>query len=178
MGISLKPEHLKRYKDIAKLFLKYGRSDLVKSAGLEDAILQDEQSNGKSDSASAPNADELAKDLEAMGPTFIKLGQLLSSRADLLPTPYLDALARLQDDVEPFPFSEIEEVVTTELGVRLSKAFAEFDPKPVAAASQSFHRNNLSTPPPQRSPPLEYIAALPASFPTPESRAPRPITAR
>ena len=135
MGISLKPEHLKRYKDIAKLFLKYGRSDLVKSAGLEDAILQDEQSNGKGDSPTAANADELAKDLEAMGPTFIKLGQLLSTRADLLPTPYLDALARLQDDVEPFPFAEIEEVITSELGVRLSKAFAEFDSEPIAAAS-------------------------------------------
>src|SRR6267142_1221188 len=133
MGISLNPEHLKRYKDIAKLFLKYGRSDLVKSAGLEDAILQDELI--EADSSPTPNADELAKELEAMGPTYVKLGQLLSTRADLLPAPYLDALARLQDSVEPFPFTEIEEVVTTELGVRLSKAFAEFDPEPIAAAS-------------------------------------------
>jgi predicted unusual protein kinase regulating ubiquinone biosynthesis (AarF/ABC1/UbiB family) len=136
MGISLKPEHLKRYKDIGALFIKYGRSDLIKSSGLDDAILLDERadSNGSS-GRKAPTADELAKDLETMGPTFIKLGQLLSTRADLLPTPYLEALARLQDNVEPFPFSEIEEVVTSELGVRLSKAFAEFDPKPIAAAS-------------------------------------------
>jgi ubiquinone biosynthesis protein len=133
MGISLNPEHLKRYKDIAALFLKYGRSDLVKSAGLEEAILLADDDNEKS--LAAPNADELAKDLEAMGPTFIKLGQLLSTRADLIPAPYLEALARLQDDVEPVPFTEIEEVVTSELGVRLSKAFAEFDPKPIAAAS-------------------------------------------
>lgn len=133
MGISLNPEHLKRYKDIAALFFKYGRSDLIKSAGLEDAILLDEQTDA--DKPVAPNADELAKDLEAMGPTFIKLGQLLSTRADLIPAPYLDALARLQDHVKPIPFAEIEEVVTSELGVRLSKAFAEFDPKPIAAAS-------------------------------------------
>src|SRR5258705_142853 len=133
MGISLNPEHLKRYKDIASLFFKYGRSDLVKSAGLEDAILLDESENP--DTALAPNASELAEDLEKMGPTFIKLGQLLSTRADLIPEPYLEALARLQDDVEPIDFKEIEDTVTSELGVRLSKAFAEFDPKPIAAAS-------------------------------------------
>ncbi|CAN5150548.1 hypothetical protein BH18GEM1_BH18GEM1_17430 [soil metagenome] len=64
-----------------------------------------------------------------------KLGQLLSTRADLLPLPYLEALARLQDRVEAFPFEAVEEIVQTELGVRLSKAFASFDPKPLAAAS-------------------------------------------
>jgi ubiquinone biosynthesis protein len=133
MGISLNPEHLKRYKDIAALFLKYGRSDLVKSAGLEDAILLDHEVDP--DQLITPNADELAKDLEAMGPTFIKLGQLLSTRPDFIPAPYLEALARLQDHVKPIAFEEIEAVVTSELGVRLSKAFAEFDPKPIAAAS-------------------------------------------
>lgn len=133
MGISLNPEHLKRYKDIGALFLKYGRSDLVKSAGLEDAILLDKDENPET--SVTPNANELAKELEAMGPTFIKLGQLLSTRADLMPEPYLDALARLQDNVEPISFEEVEEVITSELGVRLSKAFAVFDPKPIAAAS-------------------------------------------
>src|SRR5881227_1287467 len=112
MGISLNPDHLKRYKDIAALFFKYGRSDLVKSAGLEDAILLDEEEH--SETAIAPNANELAEDLEAMGPTFIKLGQLLSTRADLIPAPYLESLARLQDDVEPISFDQIEEVVTSE----------------------------------------------------------------
>jgi uncharacterized protein len=53
-----------------------------------------------------------------MGPTFVKLGQLLSTRADVLPPIYLQALRRLQDDVEPVPFDDIEHVVTTELGVR------------------------------------------------------------
>ncbi len=133
MAISLKPERLRRYKDIARLFIKYGRSDLINSASLDEAILLDEASDPEH--AIAPNANEFAKDLEAMGPTFIKLGQLLSTRADLLPAPYLDALARLQDNVEPFPFEEIEELVTSELGVRLSKAFAEFDREPIAAAS-------------------------------------------
>jgi predicted unusual protein kinase regulating ubiquinone biosynthesis (AarF/ABC1/UbiB family) len=129
MGISLKPEYLKRYKDIAWLFMKYGRSDLVKQAGLEEAL------DDESAVAAAPEAAELSKDLEQMGPTFVKLAQLLSTRADLLPLPYLEALARLQDDVEPFSFKEVEEIVTEELGVRLSKAFAHFEAEPIAAAS-------------------------------------------
>ncbi|HEX8846054.1 MAG TPA: AarF/UbiB family protein [Pyrinomonadaceae bacterium] len=140
MGISLKPEHLKRYRDIAWLFMKYGRSDLVKQAGLED-VLSDETLETET---AAPEAAELSKDLEKMGPTFIKLAQLLSTRADLLPVPYLEALARLQDDVEPFSFKEVEEIVTSELGVRMSKAFEHFEAQPMAAASLGqVHRARL-----------------------------------
>jgi ubiquinone biosynthesis protein len=129
--VSLKPERLKRYKDVALLLMKYGRSDLVKQAGLEDHLELDETALAET----APKAEELAADLEKLGPTFIKLGQLLSTRADLLPTPYLEALARLQDQIEPFPFEEVDRIVSGELGVRISKAFADFDPQPLAAAS-------------------------------------------
>jgi ubiquinone biosynthesis protein len=129
--VSLKPERLKRYKDVAMLLVKYGRSDLVKQAGLEDSIELDEIALAET----APEAQELAADLEKLGPTFIKLGQLLSTRADLLPTPYLEALSRLQDHIEPFSFEEVDRIVSSELGVRLSKAFEEFDPNPLAAAS-------------------------------------------
>jgi ubiquinone biosynthesis protein len=131
MGLSLKPKHLKRYKDVAVLLMKYGRSDLVKAAGL-DPTLDDESPAA---TAADPAASELANDLERMGPTFIKLGQLLSTRPDILPLPYLQALTRLQDRVEPFSFAEVEGIVISELGVRLSKAFSEFEVKPVAAAS-------------------------------------------
>ena len=131
MGLSLKPQHLKRYKDVAVLLMKYGRSDLVKAAGL-DPTLDDESPTA---TATDPAASELANDLERMGPTFIKLGQLLSTRPDILPLPYLHALTRLQDRVEPFSFAEVEGIVISELGVRLSKAFSEFEAKPVAAAS-------------------------------------------
>ncbi|HEY3024882.1 MAG TPA: AarF/UbiB family protein [Pyrinomonadaceae bacterium] len=143
MGISLKPEHLKRYKDIAWLFMKYGRSDLVKQAGLEAALTREDE-DGPAAELVTPKAEELAADFEKMGPTFIKLAQLLSTRADLLPFPYLEALARLQDDVEPFSFAEVEEIVTSELGVRISKAFSEFDAAPMAAASLGqVHRASL-----------------------------------
>jgi ubiquinone biosynthesis protein len=129
--VLLKTKHLKRYKDVAMLLVKYGRSDLVKQAGLEDSIELDETDL----ETVTPKAEELATDLEKLGPTFIKLGQLLSTRADLLPAPYLEALSRLQDQIEPFMYEEVDRIVSGELGVRISKAFAEFDPQPLAAAS-------------------------------------------
>src|SRR6187549_2168078 len=98
MAISLKPQHLNRYRQIAWLFMKYGRSDLVKESGLEGTLAAEERVTPKE----AAKADELANDLEKLGPTFVKLGQLLSTRVELLPQAYLDALARLQDKVEPF----------------------------------------------------------------------------
>ncbi|MEP6936670.1 MAG: AarF/UbiB family protein, partial [Chthoniobacterales bacterium] len=83
----------------------------------------------------AAKASELAADLEKLGPTFVKLGQLLSTRVELLPEAYLEALARLQDKVEPFGFDEVEKIVASELGARMSKAFSDFEVKPMAAAS-------------------------------------------
>jgi predicted unusual protein kinase regulating ubiquinone biosynthesis (AarF/ABC1/UbiB family) len=136
MGISLHPKHLRRYGALAKMLIKYGNSDLVRNAGLDQALIDEE--NGAAthpDSAAAEVAVELADDLERLGPTYIKLGQLLSTRSDFLPPAYMEALQRLQDKIEPFSFGEVEEIVEAELGVRLSKAFAEFDPDPIAAAS-------------------------------------------
>ena len=129
MSIALNTAHLKRYKDIAWLLMKYGRSDLVSQAGLGDVL------DEKIEKVDAGEAKELADDLERMGPTFIKLAQLLSTRADLLPLAYLEALARLQDKVEPFSFGDVEQIVSAELGFRLSKGFAEFESIPMAAAS-------------------------------------------
>lgn len=82
-----------------------------------------------------PSPEELANDLETLGPTFVKLGQVLSTRPDLLPEPYLIALARLQDSIAPFPFEEAQQLIESELQVRISKAFQEIDPKPIATAS-------------------------------------------
>ena len=102
-----------------------------------------DQSNG--DGSNDLHADEkteaqvlserLAEDLEAMGPTIIKLGQFLSTRTDDLPASYVEGLSRLQDHVEPIPFGEVEQIVTEDLGVRISKAFDSFENEPVAAAS-------------------------------------------
>jgi len=116
---------LGRYKDFAWFAAKYGRADFVSNA------LHGEESP----SADPAAAEAFANDLESLGPTFIKLGQILSSRADLLPPAYLDALSRLQDNVEPFPYEEVERTIREELGVRISHAFVEFERLPIAAAS-------------------------------------------
>ncbi len=131
MGISLKPQHLNRYRQIAWLLVKYGRSDLVKSSGLEETLEAEQRVTPKE----AAKADELAADLEKLGPTFVKLGQLLSTRVELMPQAYLHALTRLQDRVEPFGFDEVEKIVSAELGVRMSKAFSDFEMVPIASAS-------------------------------------------
>ena len=128
--MKLSPSHLKRYKEIARLFWNYGRYDLVHQ--LEN---QEDFKDVRSDTQEKAPPERLAEDLEAMGPTYIKLGQVLSGRPDLLPEPYLKALARLQDSVKPFSYGEVEEIVAAELGARISKAFARFDPTPIAAAS-------------------------------------------
>jgi ubiquinone biosynthesis protein len=129
MPVSLRPQHASRYKDIARLLAKYGRSDLVKEAGLDEVA-------DYSDAGDVPpKAEELTDDLERMGPTYIKLAQVLSTRSDLIPPPYARALSRLQDSVEAFSFAEVERIVTEELGVRLSRAFSSFDSTPLASAS-------------------------------------------
>jgi ubiquinone biosynthesis protein len=129
MSLSLKPKHLSRYRDIARLLIRYGRSDLIRELDVDGLSSED------TDQPLCSDAEQLATDLEKLGPTFIKLGQLLSTRVDLLPAPYTEALARLQDDVAPFPFEVVEQIVTDELGVDLSHAFTSFDPTPLAAAS-------------------------------------------
>src|SRR5688572_15384499 len=116
---------LSRYRDFAAFFAKYRKADFVTHAGDDGSTL----------TGDAAEARAFAHDLENLGPTFIKLGQLLSTRADLLPPAYLEALARLQDDVGPFPYADVERIVQEELGVRLSKAFEVFDTEPIAAAS-------------------------------------------
>jgi ubiquinone biosynthesis protein len=134
MGLSLKPKHLGRYGDLARLLVKYGRRDLVVGAGLEPALAPDQRPAPDPDEL-PPEAAELADDLERLGPTYIKLGQLLSTRADILPIAYMEALGRLQDKVEPFPGADAEQIIEEELGVRISKLFDTFDREPIAAAS-------------------------------------------
>ncbi len=73
--------------------------------------------------------------LDELGPTFVKFGQALSMRPDVLPPDIIVELRGLQDDVKPFPFEQVEEIVGEELGLTVEQLFLEFDPTPVASAS-------------------------------------------
>ena len=119
--------YLKRYKDMAMLLAKYSQAASRSRFGFDQPAAAEPADRGK--------AQELPGDLERLGPTFVKLGQLLSSRADLLPSEFLKPLARLQDKVKPFPYQDVQFIIENELGAKISKLFSHFDPEPMAAAS-------------------------------------------
>ena len=140
MGLATKGRHVRRYGDLARLLVKYGRSDLVKEMGLDELASGD----GPMDEAPPADALELADDLERLGPTYIKLGQLLSTRTDIIPPAYAAALTRLQDDVEPISREEVEAVFLDEIGTDTKTAFASFDYETLASASLGqVHRATL-----------------------------------
>jgi predicted unusual protein kinase regulating ubiquinone biosynthesis (AarF/ABC1/UbiB family) len=136
--LTIRPEHLRTYRDVVALLVKYGGADLVRSIGLDSALGGD----GHRIEAQG-TADELASDLERMGPTFIKLGQLFSTRFDVVPVAYARSLGRLQDKVEPFSMEQAKQIVARELKRPIEVLFRSFE-SPVAAASiGQVHRATL-----------------------------------
>lgn len=125
--------NLNNYVKFFSFILKYYNSGVVKSAS--DTALNPVEKEEKSEEDFNQKPEELVEDLKKMGPTYVKLGQLLSTRPDLLPDDYLQALAELQDDVETIPFAEVQQIFEDDIGVKINKAFELFDPEPLASAS-------------------------------------------
>ncbi|MGB7786729.1 MAG: AarF/UbiB family protein [Salinimicrobium sp.] len=129
--MSLLPENLMRYQKFLAFMLKYWNSDILHSTASH--AMEETSKNELTQFDETP--EELVEDLQKMGPTYIKLGQLLSTRPDLLPDSYLEALSSLQDDLPTIPFEEVREIVESEIGNRISKAFNSFEAIPLASAS-------------------------------------------
>jgi ubiquinone biosynthesis protein len=130
------PEKLQRYIKFIGFIIKYWNHDVMQQAAntaMDNVVSEEQEALAGKNNYQKP--EELVEDLKNMGPTYVKLGQLLSTRPDLLPDDYLKALSTLQDDVEEIPYSDIAQVLEEELGVRISKAFETFDETPIAAAS-------------------------------------------
>jgi ubiquinone biosynthesis protein len=119
--------HLDRSRQIARALLAHGWGFLKSNESHSAGPTSQPSSNSR------PVHLRLA--LEELGTTFIKLGQILSTRADLLPPEYLVELTKLQDAAPPVPFESIRQALETELGRPIEELFAEFDPEPLAAAS-------------------------------------------
>ena len=128
--MSLLPEQYDRYLRFFKFMIKYWNSDVL---ALPNDGISESDVNSKNEFEHSPQ--ELTEDLKKMGPTYVKLGQLLSTRPDLLPPQFMEALSTLQDDVEEVEYEIIEDIFREEIGVRISKAFVSFDKKPLASAS-------------------------------------------
>ena len=132
------PASLTRSAQILRFLLKY------RTAGVFSGIDMDEASLHLDETTPEGRPEEFADDLEALGPTFVKIGQALSTRPDMVPPAYLAALQRMQDEVAPIPFEAVREVLEEELGVRLNKVYVEFDEVPIGSASLAqVHRAKL-----------------------------------
>jgi predicted unusual protein kinase regulating ubiquinone biosynthesis (AarF/ABC1/UbiB family) len=130
----LSPRYLPRLAAIVGLFTRYGLRDFAPQ-GLRDLAAPDGVEDGGSDAANPETAAAFRQRLVQLGPAYVKLGQVLSTRPDLLPPAYIAELAQLQDDVAPIAVEIVERVIEDELGARLSKLFAEFGREPLGSAS-------------------------------------------
>ena len=135
--------NLGRLSEIAQVAVRHGFGYFLEKHKLTDLLPWGQRSPIDAES-SAQRGVHLREMLEELGPTFVKFGQLLSTRPDIVPPDIIAELRSLQDDVRPLPFEQVEQVVETELGLSLERAFVSFEREPIAAASiGQVHRATL-----------------------------------
>lgn len=130
--------YVKRYREIADVMLRHGFGYLLNRFGIRPFRSLRERLFGpsiKEQLLVLSEAERLRLALEELGPTFIKFGQILSTRHDIIPEEYIRELSKLQDRVPPFSYQEARGMIEKELGKSLDEVFTSFDPEPIAAAS-------------------------------------------
>lgn len=130
--------HIQRYRQILAVLFKYGFGDLVGTLKIEQYLeigLQVISKKRREKIEKLSRAERVRMALEELGPTFIKMGQILSTRPDLLPVEFIRELGKLQDNVPPFSYTQVKETIETELKTPLEKVFKDFDETPLASAS-------------------------------------------
>lgn len=139
---------IKRYRQIVRVLFKYGFDNLLAYLNLTEFVTRWRRLFRRETSVlielSQPERMRLA--LEELGPTFIKLGQFLSTRADIIPPNYIEEFAKLQDCVPPFSFEEVAVEIRRELGGDIIDLFSSFESESIAAASiAQVHRATLKS---------------------------------
>jgi ubiquinone biosynthesis protein len=135
--------NLGRLSEIAQVAVRHGFGYFFEKHKLTDLLPWGQRTQAAA-AASPQRGVHLREMFDELGPTFVKFGQLLSTRPDIVPPDIIAELRALQDDVRPFPFEQVEQVVESELGLSLERAFVDFDPTPIAAASiGQVHRATL-----------------------------------
>jgi ubiquinone biosynthesis protein len=136
LAIRRRYRHLSRYRHIVEVLLKHGFGYVLEHLDLGYLVPFRKRVTGEQElSRGLPVAVRLRMVLEELGVTFIKFGQLLSTRPDILPPHFIAELEKLQDEVPPVPFPEIKETIERELGGKLEDLFAQFNPTSLAGAS-------------------------------------------
>ncbi len=131
----LKPRNITRLREVVSVFIRYGFDDVLDTVDVLSWVGFRRRRRRKPEARQRARAEKLRLALEELGTAYIKLGQLLSTRPDILPPVFAEELATLQDRVESVPFPEIRKVVEGELGRPIEEVFERFEEKPVATAS-------------------------------------------
>ncbi len=139
--------HLNRYRQILSIFFRYGFGDLIELLKIDQYIeigLQFVSKNRRDRLEKLSRAEKVRMAIEELGPTYIKLGQILSTRPDMVPVDFIEELSKLQDSVPSFPFIEVSRIIEAEFGQPISQLFDFIDEHPLASASiGQVHRAKL-----------------------------------